>query len=65
VLGRAPAHRSEPFWTDAGLILEAGIPCLVFGVDGGGAHADEEWADVASVRALAAILEGTVRDFCA
>ena len=65
VLGRTPAHRGEPFWTDAGLILESGIPCLVFGVDGGGAHADEEWADVASVRALAAILEGTLRDFCA
>ena len=65
VLGQAPAHRGEPFWTDAGLILEAGIPCLVFGVDGGGAHADEEWADVASVRELAATLEGTLRDFCA
>ncbi|MFC5931367.1 ArgE/DapE family deacylase [Cryobacterium melibiosiphilum] len=64
VLGRAPAHRGEPFWTDAGLILEAGIPCLVFGVDGGGAHADEEWAEVASVRQLAATLEGTLRDFC-
>ena len=65
VLGREPAHRGEPFWTDAGLILEAGIPCLVFGVDGGGAHADEEWADVASVRNLAATLEATLRDFCA
>jgi acetylornithine deacetylase len=65
VLSRVPAHRGEPFWTDAGLILAAGIPCLVFGVDGGGAHAEEEWADVASVRALAAILEGTLRDFCA
>jgi len=65
VLGREPAHRGEPFWTDAGLILEAGIPCLVFGVDGGGAHADEEWADVASVRNLTAILEATLRDFCA
>lgn len=64
VLGAAPAVRGEPFWTDAGLVLEAGIPCLVFGVDGGGAHADVEWAEAASVVALTDILEGTIVDFC-
>lgn len=64
VLGRPPARRGEPFWTDAGLILEAGIPCLLLGVDGGGAHADTEWADVDSVRRLTDILEGTITDFC-
>ena len=64
VLGAPPAVRGEPFWTDAGLVLEAGIPCLVFGVDGGGAHADVEWAEAASVVALTDILEGTITDFC-
>ncbi|MEO6201547.1 MAG: M20/M25/M40 family metallo-hydrolase [Cryobacterium sp.] len=64
VLGRAPARRGEPFWTDAGLILEAGIPCLLLGVEGGGAHADAEWADVASVHRLTDILTGTITDFC-
>ncbi|HYI34298.1 MAG TPA: M20/M25/M40 family metallo-hydrolase, partial [Glaciibacter sp.] len=57
--------RGEPFWTDAGLILEAGIPCLLIGVDGGGAHADDEWCDVASVHQLTDILEGAIRAFCA
>jgi succinyl-diaminopimelate desuccinylase len=65
VLGRRPATRGEPFWTDAGLILEAGIPCLVVGVAGGGAHADTEWADEASVRQLTDMLAGTIADFCA
>lgn len=65
VLGHPANTRGEPFWTDAGLILEAGIPCVVFGADGEGLHADTEWADAQSVRALADILAGTITDFCA
>jgi acetylornithine deacetylase len=65
VLGAPAATRGEPFWTDAGLILEAGIPCLLLGVDGGGAHADTEWATTTSIEQLTDILEGAVREFCA
>ena len=65
VLGHRPEVRGEPFWTDAGLLHEAGIPCLVVGVDGGGAHADTEWADAASVDMLTDILTATIADFCA
>lgn len=65
VLGRPAPTRGEPFWTDAGLILEAGIPCLLLGVDGGGAHADTEWATVESIEQLTDILEGAIRGFCA
>ncbi|MEO7349967.1 MAG: M20/M25/M40 family metallo-hydrolase [Terrimesophilobacter sp.] len=65
VLGRPAPVRGEPFWTDAGLILEAGIPCLLLGVDGGGAHADTEWATVESIERLTDILEGAIRTFCA
>ena len=64
VLGVTPARRGEPFWTDAGLLHEAGIPCLLLGVRGGGAHADKEWAEVASVHRLTEILTGTITDFC-
>jgi acetylornithine deacetylase/succinyl-diaminopimelate desuccinylase-like protein len=39
---------------------EAGIDCLVFGVDGGGAHADEEWVDVESVRVVTDVLENVL-----
>jgi succinyl-diaminopimelate desuccinylase len=59
-----PATRAEPFWTDAALFAEAGIPCVVFGVDGGGAHADREWVSAKSVTDLTSILEMTIRDFC-
>jgi acetylornithine deacetylase len=64
VLGRAPGVRGEPFWTDAGLFGAAGIPCLLFGVSGGGAHAATEWVNVESVRALTDVLEQTIRSFC-
>jgi len=64
VRGRPAGQRGEPFWTDARLVQEAGIPCVVIGADGGGAHADLEWADADSVVALAEILEGTIRQVC-
>lgn len=65
VLGGAVTRRGEPYWTDAGLLHDAGIPCLLIGVDGGGAHADTEWATAESIEQLTDILEATIRDFCA
>lgn len=62
--GTPAAVRGEPFWTDAGLIAEAGIPVLLIGVDGGGPHADVEWADIASIHRLTAVLEHTIHAFC-
>lgn len=57
----APARRrGEPFWTDARLVHEAGIPCVVIGADGGGAHADVEWAAISSVQSLQAVLLGVI-----
>ncbi len=65
VLERPAVERGEPFWTDAGLVAEAGIPCVLIGVDGGGAHADDEWASIRSIEQLTEILRGAVADFCA
>ncbi len=64
VLGHPPVVRAEPYWTDCALLHRAGIPCLLFGVDGGGAHAAVEWADIASLHRLTDILTGTITDFC-
>ncbi|MGO4785654.1 ArgE/DapE family deacylase [Cryobacterium sp. W22_MBD10_FK3] len=64
VLGRAVTQRGEPFWTDAALVLEAGIPCLIFGVDGGGAHAQVEWATEVSIHQVTDILEHTIVAVC-
>jgi acetylornithine deacetylase len=63
-LGHPPVVRGEPFWTDASLLDQAGVPSLVFGVDGGGAHAATEWVDIASLHHLTEILTATVEEFC-
>ena len=62
--GREPALRGEPFWTDCAILGAAGIPAVLFGASGGGAHAPEEWADEASVAALADILFDAAVAFC-
>jgi acetylornithine deacetylase len=64
VLGHPPVVRAELFWTDCALLDQAGIPCLLFGADGGGAHAATEWADIASLHRLTDILTRTITDFC-
>ena len=63
-LGRKPTRRAEPFWTDCAILQSAGIPCLMFGVDGGGAHAATEWATVTSVETLADILTDVAVTIC-
>lgn len=64
VLGRSPDRRAEPFWTDCAILRQAGIPAVMFGADGGGAHASSEWANEASIRQLADILLDAAVDFC-
>jgi acetylornithine deacetylase len=63
-LGREPEVRGHSAWMDAAFIAAAGIPTVVFGPDGAGAHAIEEWVDLASVRACAETLIATARAFC-
>jgi acetylornithine deacetylase len=60
VAGREPARRGEPFWTDCALLAAAGIDTVMFGVDGGGAHAADEWVDLESLATVTATLEGTI-----
>jgi acetylornithine deacetylase len=64
-LGREPAVRGHSAWMDAAFIAAAGIPTVVFGPDGGGAHAVEEWVDLASVRDCAEVLLAAAVEFCA
>lgn len=59
-----PTIRGERYWTDVGLMDEAGIPGLVWGPKGYGLHAKTEWVEVESVRQLAAAFIGIVEDFC-
>ncbi len=53
-----------PFWTDAALISAAGVPTVVFGPHGEGAHAAVEWVDLASVERCVEVLLAVADDFC-
>jgi acetylornithine deacetylase len=65
VLGHAPEIVGVPFWTDAGLLAAAGIPSVVIGPRGEGAHADVEWVDLDSVAQLYELVLEAARGFCA
>jgi acetylornithine deacetylase len=64
VLGRSPDRQAVSYWSDAALIAAAGIPTVLFGPSGDGAHADHEWVDLPSVVTCAAILTATATQFC-
>ena len=65
VLGRLVEPAGVSFWTDAASLHEAGIPTVLFGPLGAGAHAVEEWVDLASVQTCAEIYLATAAAFCA
>lgn len=64
VTGRAPEVYGETYWMDAALTQAAGIPTVVFGPAGAGAHAAEEWVDLPSVETCAAVLVAAARELC-
>jgi acetylornithine deacetylase/succinyl-diaminopimelate desuccinylase-like protein len=53
-----------PFWTDAALFAGAGVPTVVFGPSGEGAHAAVEWVDLESVERCVETLLAVTADFC-
>lgn len=65
VLGAPPAVIGQSFWMDSAFLAAAGIPTVVFGPRGGGAHATEEWVELASVAQCRQTLTATLRAFCA
>jgi acetylornithine deacetylase len=64
VLGSVSEPIGVPFWTDAALLAAAGIPTVIFGPGGDGAHADVEWVDLDDVERLVEILVATAGDLC-
>lgn len=62
--GREPQIVGEPFWTDCAVLSTVGIPTFMFGPDGAGAHAAEEWVDLNSVEQCAEIYLETLKEFC-
>ncbi len=64
VLGHPAPIAGVAFWTDAAILSAAAIPSLLFGPAGAGAHAAEEWVDLASVESCAQVYLETALQFC-
>lgn len=64
VLNEVPERVGETPWMDSALFASAGIPTVVIGPSGAGAHADVEWVDFESLCRLSEILLAAVLDFC-
>jgi acetylornithine deacetylase len=64
-LGQRPAMIGQSFWMDAAFFAQAAIATVVFGPDGAGAHAVEEWVDLRSVDLCRQVLVETAKAFCA
>src|SRR5215211_3123277 len=65
VIGREPEIVGAGGWMDSAFLAAAGIPTVIFGPDGEGAHADVEWVDLVSATRTADALLGVVAEFCA
>jgi len=64
LLDHAPTVTGATFWMDSALLSAAGIPTVVFGPGGTGAHAVIEWVDLAQVAQCIEIYTATARAFC-
>jgi len=51
------------YWADSALVAAAGIPTVLFGPVGAGAHADDEWVELASVQRVCDALVDAARVF--
>jgi acetylornithine deacetylase len=64
VLGDPPNVAGASFWADSAFIAAAGVPTVLFGPSGAGAHAEEEWVSVPATLACHEVLVRTARDLC-
>lgn len=53
------------YWADAAFIAAAGIPTVLFGPGGDGAHAIEEWVSLSDTKAVARTLIAAAARLCA
>jgi acetylornithine deacetylase len=62
------AGESEPvgvsFWADSGLIAAAGIPTVLYGPTGEGAHAAVEWVDLDSLERVRDVVLAVAAEWC-
>lgn len=63
-INHEPTIYGDTPWMDTAILAQASIPAVIFGPTGAGAHAIEEWVDLASVEQCADVLTATVAAFC-
>ena len=63
--GAEPAVAGAAYWADSGFIAAAGIPTVLFGPGGAGAHADEEWVSLRDTELVTRALVRTAQAFSA
>jgi len=54
-----------PFWADSAIFSAVGIPTVIFGPGGEGAHADVEWVDLNQLDRCVDALDRVIASFCA
>jgi acetylornithine deacetylase len=64
-LGEPPAIEGASYWADAAFIAAAGIPTVMYGPSGEGAHAHEEWVSLSDTVRVADVLVEVARRVCA
>ncbi|CCL98681.1 uncharacterized protein FIBRA_00683 [Fibroporia radiculosa] len=64
-LGEDAEMTGATYWADSALLAEKGIPVVLFGAQGRGAHAATEWATVDSIHKVTGALTGLALEFCA
>jgi len=64
-IAEAGEYTGALFWTDAALIADAGIPTVLFGPAGAGAHATIEWVDLASLDRVREVVWRVAAEWCA
>ncbi len=65
ILGHAPVEIGHSGWMDSALLSASGIPTVIFGPGGEGAHAVVEWSNLEHVERCAEILTAVAEEFCA
>lgn len=60
-----PELAGVPFWADSAVFAAAGIPTVVFGPGGEGAHAQVEWVDLADLERCKDVYLAVARELCA
>jgi len=64
VIGQEPSMGGASGWMDSAVMGAAGIPTVIFGPWGEGAHAAVEWVSLASVIGAADVYARLVESFC-